>query len=188
MALTIDGQQELGLDQWFRYDSQSIVNEITPTIGYTTGGIKLAVSGSSFMQSDILLQLQRCVLNATFISSTLIECPLPHYKKGQYFVRIIREIDVEGVRMISRTNALFDVREPVQISHIEPSVGPIDESIALKVSGTGFHNVETLSCKFERSADGASAIVAAQFISPELISCSVPDFYPKFATIVKIFQ
>ena len=188
LDLTIDGQQGFGLGRWFRYDSRSHVEALEPTIGHTTGGTEISIFGNSFMNSDFLFcSFNDVYVAASFISSTRLECTLPSLEVGLYFVRIVRDVALEGRRMISTTSAVLDVHPPVLIRGVEPSFARFDKETALSVLGSGFQDVNSLSCKFERTTDGIQVVVGASFISRNRISCVVPKLHPSFAAILKVY-
>lgn len=168
----VDFTDDLGVN--FQFVPSFELHSIEPTVGPSTGGTTLRVSGVGFGIAGNV----SCVVGGTIVE-TLVEtteqlaCSTPPVKKAG-FVKI--ELTSNRVDMSSST-ANFRYHSPIKIASVYPSSASENGGSKLLVSGSGFTDTPRLACIFNFSTSrGRPQIESiAVYISENLISCISPE-------------
>lgn len=141
---------------------------IFPPLGHSDGGTLVSVSGEGFQTPgnfEVRFGLTR--VTASFVSSSEIQCLTP----GQVGAGEVETVvTADGIIVDTVSDIFFLYTTPISLDSIEPAWGVEEEETTVFLRGSGFANTSELACSFGR--DGKR--LAANFISPAVMSCIVP--------------
>ena len=164
----------------FRYNPLVSVFSIQPDTGPVTGGTKIVVKGSFWLDGDFACTFgeyhdDRIFTLATLISPTQIEClvpPSPHDKPGEilFSVSIVNEKKIYDAGEVFDTFFLY--AEGVFILDVTPSSGSARGGTEIHLKGSNFINSTYLECIFLLA--NQSLKTEAFYFNHEHISCITP--------------
>ncbi|GMH75266.1 hypothetical protein TL16_g06702 [Triparma laevis f. inornata] len=144
------------------------VSSVYPTGGLISGGSQVSLQGTNFIDTPGLkCKFGTEVVDATFVSSTMITCFAPAATSSSRAVSVLVSNDNFGSTP-STANVAFSYFSAAEASHLAPSSGPTDGGTALIVAGSNFDPTLTYTCEL------GGETTAATFISTTSISCLTP--------------
>ena len=148
----------------FRYLPDVVVTSLAPAAGPQQGRTLVSVLGSGYVDSSALkCKFGELVVDATFVSSTVVNCTAPAQPAGA----IALEVSSNTVQF-SSSNITYVYLQPVSVLFITPSVGPTSGGTNTTVIGVGL--VPGSTCRF-----GDLAALDAVWVSyTELVCVSPP--------------
>ena len=145
------------------------LNTLDPNSGPVNGGTIVSIDGTGFlMHQTVYCRFGNSIVVGFVRSSEKIQCKTPPQASiGEVYV----EISVGDNVAFFASSLKYEYLENVIVFSIAPSFGPTNGSTAVVVSGSGFADKSTLSCRFG-SVD--PVISAGTYINPNKISCISP--------------
>jgi hypothetical protein len=160
----------------FGITKSSTIQNLAPSSGSALGGSVVAVEGIRMMSSLVSAQgVTSCRFNgnlyvaASSHSESRITCLAPRLSHV-VAANSSLEVSTNGVDFTSQLFK-YQVMEPVNITSIRPSMGPVGGGSLVTVSGRGFQmfgGQDRHLCRF------GSITVAATFISSDMLACMAP--------------
>jgi hypothetical protein len=145
-------------------------SSINPSFGAVSGGTVVVISGKGFLESaklQCVFEGKRAVA-ATVTSETSVECEVPASPaSGCVGIDVVGEGGMEDVRLGGMQYCYY---EAPRVTAVEPTAGHIrGRSAVVTVSGSGFMNHPSLSCRF-----GEETALAARWLSYGQVVCVGP--------------
>jgi hypothetical protein len=160
---------------YFRYHRDLSLEEVYPTRGFITGGSRLTIFGTGFIDvSTIFCHFDSDLVHATFVSPTAIECISPPVIDQQ---TVKLGVSLNGQDVVSRSRMIFTYDPQPEIDHVVPNNMPINVENSIQshqyvsVIGRSFINATNLRCMF----GDESAIMDAKFVSENEVECTLPN-------------
>lgn len=153
----------------YRYDARVNVAVLAPKSGSTSGGTRVLVHGSNFVETGV----QKCrfghsVVDAEFLNAGQLVCVSPPQAEG----RVPLEVSLNGVDY-SFSNAEFEYFEDVVIESIDPWRGnALRGRGVVTVRGSGFRNTILLACLF------GGTLSQATWRDSTTVVCRIPPAMP----------
>ncbi|KAL7434371.1 hypothetical protein ACHAXM_004035 [Skeletonema potamos] len=143
------------------------ITEVYPSLGAVDGGTIVSVYGTGFFEGDDLW----CNFGAAgsivakLISYSEVSCVTP----STYAPRNVTvSLNFKGSHDYVTSGQSFTFHRQLSLVEAKPLRGFVGGGTAVTITGTGFVDVPTLSCRFGTIA------VEAKFISQNMIECSSP--------------
>jgi len=154
----------------FLFESEIILQMISPQTGSCGGDASITVIGSGFLQS-LSLSCQfgsEVIVNARFISGTRILCSVPEGLHGNVSVQVSNNLN-DWSRQSVRYSSLGSYRGLL----VFPSVGTASggDSVVVKVMGSGFESWKSLidvACLF------GNFVSVGRFLNAQEVVCTTP--------------
>lgn len=143
------------------------VFSLFPSSGSESGGTKVAISGSSFLNtSSLFCRFGHQETPAIYFSSTSIECQAPRSNSG--FV----EVEVTTNHFdFSSSGRSFQYLDVLRLDSIVPSVGPSSGGTVVSMSGSSvIPSSGTILCRLENK------ILVASLASPHTLVFTTSEF------------
>jgi len=173
----------------FAYDELVVIGEVFPLLGPSSGNFTVAVRGAGFLNpcenygnelvpvdNRIAAPLPRChelkcrfgavVTQALYMHENLIECFSPPHSAGLFNL----EVSNNDQDYTQFETPFYFYPDPT-IRVISPVNGPaVQGGTLVTITGTGFVNTTSLSCRF------GTSVATATFLSSSTIQCPTPSF------------
>ncbi|KAL7513815.1 hypothetical protein ACHAXN_011176 [Cyclotella atomus] len=157
-------------NHFFQYHRDLSLEKVYPTTGFVTGGSKLTVFGTGFINVDtIYCHFGDQLVNALFVSPTSIECLTPSVHDPR---TTELGISLNGMDVVSHRGLTFTYDSQPELERLEPdNVAVVGEykNQYISIFGTSFVNGTNLRCMF-----GSYWITAAVFVNESEIKCGLP--------------
>jgi hypothetical protein len=151
----------------FLYSPLVRVFSLVPSAGSESGGTKVGILGSSFLNtSSLFCRFGHQETPATFFSSTSIECQAPRSNPGSVVVEVTtNHFDFSS----SGRNFLY--LDVLRLDSIVPSVGPSSGGTVVSLSGESvIPSSGTILCRLEQK------IFTASLVSPHTLVFTTSEF------------
>jgi len=151
----------------FLYAPVVRVFSLFPSAGSESGGTKVGISGSSFLNtSSLFCRFGHQETPATYFSSTSIECQAPRSNPGPVIVEVTtNHFD------FSSSGRDFMYLDALRVDTIVPSVGPSSGGTVVSISGSSaIASSGTILCRLEKN------ILTASLASPNTLVFTTPEF------------
>lgn len=148
----------------FSYRASPHLLALTPSFGGDLGGKTVYISGENFVDTPTLCRFGTSLVNAIYISPTLLSCVTPTNVIG----KIPLSITMNGVDFISNSTLQYESIKLPQLESMEPTVGVVNENTTVVLTTTALHEDKPLACHFD------DRIVMASYLSSNSVSCAVP--------------
>ena len=178
------------LTQWtqdqvrFEFVHQPEVMSLHPSSGSVSGGTKIRVLGENFRDTIGLacrfsaahtttnkMNEESVIVRAHFIASMAVECSAPAWMTAGV---VGLTVTVNGADYSSNA-AQFEYHPTPVVTSLHPSRGMNTGGTVVTVTGSHFKESGTdLLCRFGHPEGANESIVAAMYISPEMIQCTSP--------------
>lgn len=167
VEITINGRDFTSDRQTFSFHRNSVL-EVVPSTIPTNGNYLLSIIGEGFVfSSDYFVRMGDAEIEATFVSSSQLECVAPQVAEaGEVDVSVISD----GVNFGGVSGVMLTYTKPLSIAYIEPRWGLQSKGAIIVLQGNGFTNTTQLTCYFGRHR----LALATVFISESNVSCTVP--------------
>ena len=144
---------------------------VSPTSGSIGGGTLITITGSGFSSNTgtLLCRFADRVVEATFVSSSLIECKTPVMSGPQ---TVSLEISSDGSNF-APSGFFFDFLSDVIVTAVEPNTGPTTGLTLVTVVGDNFPKELEIMCQF-KADDGKTFLQSALWISTNAVQCLSP--------------
>ena len=183
--VTINNQDYSNFPQNFVYLRTVAVSHISPVSGTERGGTVVSLYGVG-LRAGMMCRFGTQNVVAVFFNNTVshLECVSPENALVTSEVSAVRvSISSNGVDFVDTGRDFTYRRERheieeeddgtiIAVSRIDPSAGSAAGGSLVNVYGSGFMNVEGLSCQF------GSALVPASFRSENHVTCYAPRHSP----------
>ena len=168
-----DGEKSNKLQ--FTYSDRLLLNSLTPSTVFETGGSVLTVrgdfgQGSSF---DCLFRKfngSQVSTKAKLLSRYQLECACPVLSSGQVHV----SVKVVDGTISAQNSLILAVRKMPHIRSLTPVSGPINGNTLVSVSGSGFQQNFDSQCKFKIYCRFGGSLVLANAKSDLELVCVSP--------------
>lgn len=161
----------------FHYDEDIKIFALIPNRGPATGDIRVIVRGSGFRSGkQLACRFGTEVVAAAYVSTSTIMCTAPAQSRfsvvsvavtlnGQDFA------PASAVKKIVGPTAgpVFTYTSRAAVTAVQPEAGPTRGGTTVYVSGVNFANTTMVRCRF-----GGLQQTAAEFISPDMVTCTSP--------------
>ena len=163
-----NGQDFVG-DAWFLYRSKPRLRSLSPSFGSDSGGKLIHIHGENFMSSSLTMcefgHDQKVLVDATYISSTLLSCESPTLPIGRHSVRVT-------LNGIDFSNSLeYESIALPQIESIHPNFGIVglESNTVIQLRTTRLPTYHGLVCQWSNGT-----ISPATRLGRNLASCMAP--------------
>lgn len=168
ISVSINGVDFRLSDVSFEYIlSPPQIYSIQPSMGTTSGGTSLTVSGVGFLNTSHLDCLfgEIDIVAGVFVSDNKIVCNTPKSQQPATVSVVIRFQELDYVT----NRAIFRFIVDPQITAIQPNIGPISGNTLVIFHGHNFIDSDIIKCRFgELNTTG-------RFISAEKLECRSPS-------------
>lgn len=163
----------------FHHRQQIVVKRIEPATFPENGSSNVTVIGNNFFRDSTLSckfgdGSANIATAATYLSNTLLVCPLPAVGPGVY------SLTVSALNMVSAKGVVFEVYPQISLFSMTSNEGPFSGGTKIKISGENFPNTTSLQCKFGKAS------AKALYVSTRQIICITPRQYFNESTDVKV--
>ncbi len=169
-----------------------VLNLIAPTIGPTTGGTLVTLTGTGFQTGATVLFGTTASATATFVSATRLTATAPSLAAGIHAVRVTNP-DSLSSQLASAFQAYAGAPPAPLVFGIAPTQGPTTGGTAFNISGTGFQTGASIRIGGNPagnvaviSATLAAGVTPAGAVGPADVSVVNPD--SQSATLVAGFS
>jgi len=132
---------------------------VVPSVGPVHGQTLVTISGTSLFPSDVECVVDKQRVSGGVLTDSQITCSMPAHEAGT------ARVFVEGTNLRGDfVNFLY--RQPLFIYQLEPVVLALMQPAMITISGSGFVNISTLTCRI-----GSSSVCKAIFVSSETLVC-----------------
>ena len=146
------------------------VESITPSRGPIEGGTPITLIGSNFESlpgEQFVCRIGGESSEGRVISSSLTMCSSPpSHVLGPFAV----EVSPIGGADYAMSNVHFEYDLPVVVSALQPSQATAGQDVTVRVSGSNFLAVPSLTCRF-----GISSFVRGMLLDGSMVACPLPS-------------
>ena len=165
VQVTHNGQDFLLTGFLFRFRARPRLFSLAPSFGSDLGEKVVHVLGENFIDTPTMCRFGTILIDATYISPTLLSCVAPALKIGSAPV----SITLNGVDFISSETLVYESITLPQIQSIEPTAGLIYGETTVVLHTTALRdNNRNITCHFGKQS------VKASYRSTNLASCLAP--------------
>jgi hypothetical protein len=170
----------------YEYVASPTITSVTPSNGPSTGGSKIVVMGSGFLdRGKLLLRFSsiddEIIVDApcTYVSSMSASCVTPAFPVDA-LVALSFSINSGAVFTSAESgdSLSFKFHKQMEVTAVTPKSAPITKNTLLTVVGSGFFRSPTLFCVFE-SASGVKTFAHGNFLATSAIQCVTPSSIDK---------
>jgi len=160
VAVTSNGQTGT-LNNAFTYAAAPIVISVSPSVGSTTGGTTVTLTGANFASPATVKFGSAAATNVTVVSSTSITAITPAGAAGPV------NITVTSNNQSGTLNNGFTYAVAPTVSSVSPNVGPLAGGTAVTITGTNFSSPAAVTF-------GSSAATNVVVVSSTSITANAP--------------
>lgn len=155
--------------QEFHYHRDLLIEEVFPTRGFITGGSRLTIFGTGFIDVDTInCHFGNVMVKAAFVSSTSIECTTPSVNDPQV---VQLGVSLNGYDVVIHSGLMFHYDSIFEFDYVTPSNVPINHEYGYAVIfGNSFVIGTHLRCMF-----GDTWITGATVVSESQVKCDLPN-------------
>ena len=174
VQVSMNGVDMMASSMEYMYTASAIISAVFPSMGPSSGGTELAVSGENFLHTaELTCRIGFVEVAASFVSSREVRCITPTMTVGAQEVTV----SLNGLDFSGSSASFSSMRDTILFS-ASPSLGSVSGGTVVTVQGQGFVNTSGLSCLF----DGMEA-TATWFISESELKCEAPAHEAGAATL-----
>jgi len=154
---------------YFHYHRDLSIEEVYPTRGFVTGGSKLKIFGTGFIDVDtISCHFDDVSVKAAFVSPSSVECTAPLVNDS----RVVQMgVSLNGHDVVTHSGLIFRYDSNFEFDYVIPSNVPINHEYGYaSIFGSSFVDGTHLRCVF-----GDTWITDATFISDSEVKCELPN-------------
>ena len=165
IEVTHNGQDFAGIGRVFRYRASPRLFSLEPNFGSDLGGKAIRVIGENFVDTPTHCRFGTYLVDAIFISPTLLSCISPQLMIGQVSV----SMTTNGIDFISNETVVYESIKLPQIKLIGPStIGPVNSNTTVVLQTTALTIGRRLACNF------GDVVVPALHVLANSASCIAP--------------
>lgn len=156
----------------FFYSEVPYIMEISPVLGPEGGSTDVIVVGQNFWFRESLVcefGSAQYRVPARWLSTTMLVCKSPPHRPMDVALRVSNNGQQFFGAAGNDSAILYQYHVRSSIVRVAPAAGVLEGGSVVVVSGTGFMNTSSLSCRF-----GDSRALSAIYVSPEQVQCKSP--------------
>ena len=163
--ISLNGVDFTASSKNFTYAPAPEVTSIHPSVGPSSGGTRLTISGVHFTHTAYLMcRIGHTEVPASFVSSTELLCTTPILAIGSV------DVAVSDNGLDFSAGVAFTSIADAALLAVAPALGPSTGGTTVTISGQGFRNESGLACLF----DGAEA-PWTRYVSETELVCQAPS-------------
>ncbi|RHY58541.1 hypothetical protein DYB30_007255, partial [Aphanomyces astaci] len=185
LSVSVNGQDWTSDNVGFRYDSDMLVQQVSPALGPVTGGTRVVLRGFRFVNMTMWCLFGNATTGVEYISATTVVCSSPPQGSStSVFVKVLSASSASLMETMSDSVAVFHYYPTISFTTMTPAFGSSSMATHVRIEGAYFVNTSRLTCRYTTYIPSLATYVhqsvLATFVSSTEIGCIVPSLKSSF--------